>query len=423
VSSNDIFSWANYGVDDLNNPNGPFFGVDVSAPGEGIYSTIFSSQNTGYEAWDGTSMASPVVASCLGLLKAAYPDASNDWLLETIIQSSDPIDDLNPLYAGQIGAGRINIRNALSFTRFPNLSIESFELVTHLAAPERGLEALLENCFSELRSELGKEGGARSLLDEIRSFSQDYRISRERHQMQSAFNSVSTLRQQIQNRFPQAQKDKALAALARWLATAEEILATDVAIRGKFNDFALQEKMIAPISQTLISLAKEDLHRAQSRIARAHGVATGVMAIISFIGLLLSVAIAWLLHSSITQRIVRLSGAAIEVQKGNLQAVFKEESADELGVLSQVFSSMTERLANDIIQLTSAEETLKRSHGQQTVRRLRMRVPKSSARNEETFSAEKKLLRSRTTRSVLPKERSCLFWQTRTTSKQRLART
>jgi len=120
VGPSDNFGWANYGADA---GDGKFHGIDISAPGEGILSTVVSySPLTIYEAWDGTSMASPLVASCIGLLKAANPSKSNDWLIETIKTTADPIDHLNPNYAGQLGSGRVNIYNALARNKLPSLS-------------------------------------------------------------------------------------------------------------------------------------------------------------------------------------------------------------------------------------------------------------------------------------------------------------
>ena len=117
VSSSDIFSWANYGAADLAN----FAGVDISAPGESMYSTYLTKEGS-YKYLNGTSMASPFVASCLGLLKSVYPDSTNNWLVNRLLENTDPIDDINPDYAGQIGSGRVNMLKALVFDKWPSLS-------------------------------------------------------------------------------------------------------------------------------------------------------------------------------------------------------------------------------------------------------------------------------------------------------------
>ena len=117
VSSSDVFSWANYGAADLAN----FDGVDIAAPGENMFSTILTKLNS-YTSLRGTSMASPLVASCMALLKSVYPDSSNNWLVARLLNHTDPIDDINPDYAGQLGTGRVNILKSLVFDKWPKLS-------------------------------------------------------------------------------------------------------------------------------------------------------------------------------------------------------------------------------------------------------------------------------------------------------------
>ncbi len=124
LGSSDNFGWANYG-DGVG--NGQFSGVDISAPGENIRSTVYTTAGS-YQSWDGTSMASPLVASCFGLLKATHPEASNDWLVENILATTDSIDHINPNFAGQLGTGRINIFNALARLLYPRLSYNSYSL-------------------------------------------------------------------------------------------------------------------------------------------------------------------------------------------------------------------------------------------------------------------------------------------------------
>ncbi len=60
--------------------------VDIAAPGEQIMSTVLNGE---YEVWSGSSMASPMVASSLGLLKIFHPDWSNDALTDLLLESAD----------------------------------------------------------------------------------------------------------------------------------------------------------------------------------------------------------------------------------------------------------------------------------------------------------------------------------------------
>jgi len=124
VGPADNFSWANYGDGEGNNQ---FFGVDISAPGESIHSTVFTTNNS-YASWPGTSMASPIVASAFGLLKSVNPERSNDWLIENILSTTDNIDEVNPDYIGQLGTGRLNIYSALAHSIFPKLTYASYSL-------------------------------------------------------------------------------------------------------------------------------------------------------------------------------------------------------------------------------------------------------------------------------------------------------
>lgn len=91
--------------------------VDISSPGGGwdggIYSTI---TNGDYGYMSGTSMAAPMVAGLLGLVKSYHPDWDNDEILVQVIGSADDIDTLNPGFENQLGSGRINAFRALSET-------------------------------------------------------------------------------------------------------------------------------------------------------------------------------------------------------------------------------------------------------------------------------------------------------------------
>lgn len=99
--------------------------VDIIAPGTQIMSTIL---NNDYAAFNGTSMASPVAAAALAVLKANNEELSNERLIALIRANADNIDSLNPNFAGLIGSGRVNIEKALKkeVTKFARL--ENYKL-------------------------------------------------------------------------------------------------------------------------------------------------------------------------------------------------------------------------------------------------------------------------------------------------------
>jgi subtilisin family serine protease len=84
--------------------------VTVSSPGVGIVSTINDST---YASYDGTSMATPMVAGLCALMKSANPSLTNSECLTQLYATCDSMPD--PDYrAGRMGAGRINAMKALA---------------------------------------------------------------------------------------------------------------------------------------------------------------------------------------------------------------------------------------------------------------------------------------------------------------------
>ncbi len=63
---------------------------DLVAPGEGVYSCVKAG---GYEAWDGTSMATPIVAGIAALVLQAYPTMTVMDLMEEIISGCKDLDE------------------------------------------------------------------------------------------------------------------------------------------------------------------------------------------------------------------------------------------------------------------------------------------------------------------------------------------
>ena len=92
--------------------------ADISAPGQGIVGLGYTeSTNANDEAWyegpwNGTSLASPIIAGSAALLLSKYPSLTPDQVEEALVQSVDPAQTLSGF--GAIGAGRVNIAQALA---------------------------------------------------------------------------------------------------------------------------------------------------------------------------------------------------------------------------------------------------------------------------------------------------------------------
>ncbi|MFC1656355.1 S8 family peptidase [Patescibacteria group bacterium] len=90
--------------------------VDVSAPGDDIWSTIFDASigNDTYGYGSGTSMSTPVVAGIAALIKAEQPTWPHAKIINTIRTHTDDIGALNPSYKYKLGSGRINAEKVLN---------------------------------------------------------------------------------------------------------------------------------------------------------------------------------------------------------------------------------------------------------------------------------------------------------------------
>jgi len=102
--------------------------VDLGSPGEGIRSTTISN----YQSWDGTSMASPVAASCAGLLKSFNPDWDNEKIETMLLATADPsIYSINSesYLQDRLGRGQIDMLQALIAPLFPKLEIAAEDII------------------------------------------------------------------------------------------------------------------------------------------------------------------------------------------------------------------------------------------------------------------------------------------------------
>lgn len=83
--------------------------IDIMSPGVAIFSTVATTNNS-YKNYDGTSMATPLVAGILALGKSLKPNATPTDLINCLYSSAVSIDAQNPTLVGKMGAGRVDMR-------------------------------------------------------------------------------------------------------------------------------------------------------------------------------------------------------------------------------------------------------------------------------------------------------------------------
>ncbi|MBN2104015.1 S8 family serine peptidase [bacterium] len=103
--------------------------VDISAPGQSIYTT---DRKQDYAYVSGTSFASPVAAGIAALVKGYHPDWAGDQVKEQIRVSAFPIGD------AELGWGRVDAYRALTFSS-PAIRIQNVDIQESLDNNQDGI--------------------------------------------------------------------------------------------------------------------------------------------------------------------------------------------------------------------------------------------------------------------------------------------
>lgn len=111
--------------------------VDVTAPGTNILSTV-AGTNGSYAQMQGTSMATPLVASLCALMLSHVPTLTVDELETCLKDNCDNIDAQNPSFIGLLGAGRINAFKAISCLQTTLLA--NFSFTPQQACPTQSVQ-------------------------------------------------------------------------------------------------------------------------------------------------------------------------------------------------------------------------------------------------------------------------------------------
>jgi hypothetical protein len=120
ASYQNVISVANTDFSDIKATTSNYgYAIDVSAPGESVYSTYPTAI---YNFLSGTSMASPVVAGAAAIVRSYFPSFNAFQTGEQLKVTADNHYTLNSsTYENKLGAGRINLFRAITQTASPSV--------------------------------------------------------------------------------------------------------------------------------------------------------------------------------------------------------------------------------------------------------------------------------------------------------------
>jgi len=98
--------------------------VDVTAPGEGIYSTVTRGAGS-YSTMDGTSMSCPLAAGVVSWIKCFNPALANQEAIDMMHAACDTMPD-SIFRIGECGAGRVSMGNVVLPLYYTDLKLESW---------------------------------------------------------------------------------------------------------------------------------------------------------------------------------------------------------------------------------------------------------------------------------------------------------
>ena len=103
------------------------FKVDVCAPGDQILSTVY---NDAYVSYSGTSMASPIAAGCVAMIRSKFPLLNAAQAAMQLRNTSDNIYGIgsNITYNYKLGKGRVNLYNAVSDTNTQGVAVSDLQI-------------------------------------------------------------------------------------------------------------------------------------------------------------------------------------------------------------------------------------------------------------------------------------------------------
>ena len=284
---------------------------------------------------------------------------------------------------------------------------DTVALVEELAAPG-GVRARLERSERQLQALLTIDSYPEEfrLLQEMRLYSKDYLLTRQRPYMQLARNTAGRLRTILQSSLElesspqddallvqQGVRSQAQTLLDNFLGYADRLLALDDAIDEAMRVFELQAVALMPVADSLRSIANNQIALAREDILYINRIATVLLVIAVLVAVIAAMSISSIINNNLTHNIIRLTRVARRLQAGKLEARSSIRRRDEIGILAQALNDMAERLSGFINELEDRvrARTAELSSANEKILQLNQRLEEENVRMESELELTREL--------------------------------
>ncbi len=217
------------------------------------------------------------------------------------------------------------------------------ELELNVASRTTGLHVQLENLSSRILALLTGAEEYETLVAlyyELRFFGESAKLNRG-----AADTAALHLREALeQSSLPPDRLGDALAALSSYEQLAVDIAQTDALIQDKLATLAQLGNAVEPSLVSLLAAVNTEAGQARLRFEQTRQSAVNILAATVVVGLLLALAVAAVLHITVTRQVTRLTEVARRLQGGDLDARSALLRGDELGHLAATLNAMAAKL-------------------------------------------------------------------------------
>lgn len=282
---------------------------------------------------------------------------------------------------------------------------EAVALVEQLAAPRGGVQQTFEQQLTVLRFrlELTNNANLTALYYELLAAAKEYLLTRQTGDMRAVLRLTDSITRNLELMLgiDDTTRQQALDAVAEVVASADRLLVLDQTIRTTLAGFDMQASSLDSVAANLVDFVTARANQARSAIASATRSATIALFVAVVAASLLTVLVAMLVKTTITDKVIALGQTAQALRQGDLAARAPVSSGDELGVLADSINDMASQLSLLVTDLEAQVQarTAKLNDANERIHQLNARLQDENMRMERELDVTRKLQQM-----VLPSE-------------------